>query len=225
MLQKWTQTSLCPAPSYLCFRWSVSRCHNFTGANVRPPDGLRCSKSSFVLRGGSLRTNKKTILSEDLGKKCRPHSAWRAVSCKCSMNGWPEYGMPIRIEIMRSLVTSLQTPSCWKILCGYKTESKEQLCPVDFVVLFFFFHLKYTSCQSFASVLLCDGLWLSVLMSWLRAQLYSPLNCSSSILLMMGRVVMSWCKISGCIQWHGILRTPSVGSAVAVLRKSESEEM
>lgn len=30
--------------------------------------------------------------------------AWRLVSCKCSMNGWPEYRMPIRIEIMRSLV-------------------------------------------------------------------------------------------------------------------------
>lgn len=127
------------------------------------------------------------------------------------MNGWPEYGMPIRIEIMRSLVVSLQTPACWKRLCGYKTESKEQLCPLDFVVLLFFFSSERHQLSVLRPVSLCDGLWLSVPMSWLRAQLYSPLKCSSSILLMMGRVVMSWCKISGCIQWHGILRTRRSG--------------
>ena len=165
------------------------------------------------------------ILSEDLwgekGRRNRQRArcARRAISRKCSMNGWPEYRMPIRIEIMRSLVISLQTASCWKRLCGYKSESKEQLCPPDFVVLFISSPLKYTSCQSFALSRSVICLWLSVLMSWLRAQLDSLLNCSSSILLMMGRVVMSWCKIRGCIQWHGILRTCWLGGSLTPPRK------
>ncbi len=138
---------------------------------------------------------------------------WRALSCKCFMNGRPEDSMPINIEIMTVASYYAMRDRRYQaeranILCGYQAVATEQLCPLDLVF-----------CQGFLSsvwnqpvvVSICcfclfwGDMSLRPLVSWLYAVPTVPsLNCSSSILVIMGPVVMSWCKISGCSQWYGI---------------------
>lgn len=152
------------------------------------------------------------VLGKGLGKESRPGSwraccPWRALSFKCLMNGRPEDWMPISIEIM--LVAGYYATRDRRhqaeranVLCGYEEVAKEQLCPLDFGILsgFFVLSLKSTSCHF---LMLFLSFW-GPLTSWLNVQMYPALNCSSSILVMMGPVVMSWWKISGCSQWHGL---------------------
>lgn len=152
-----------------------------------------------------------------VGKESRSDSwiaccPWRALSYERFMNGRPEECMPISTEIivatgykaMRNRRSQAERTSSF---CGYKAVGKEQLCPGDLAFCLFFF-LKSTSClccfHLFWWTMFC---FLSI--PWCYTPLYPPLNCSSSIFVMMGLTLVSWYKISGCSQTHGIHDTMS----------------